>query len=169
MRKSKTIVIATAITMFLSATAAFADTTSSNIVETPKFSQTQSDESHGWAKSDLVSLVTSRTLTQVQENAIQSALLEPPKFGEAESILKRGANDGFKTVPVGLVTSVLTQAQEDAIQSAILTPPKVSVGIGILKRGDSGRFKTVPVGLVKAETLTQPQESAIQNAITTAK
>ena len=138
MRKSKSIVIATAITMLLSATTAFADTTSSNIVQIPKFSQTQSGEVHGWPKSDLVSLVTSRTLTQAQKDAIQSAILTP----------------------------TLTQAQEDAIQSAILTPPKVSVAKGILKRGDNGGFKTVPVGLVTSGTLTQAQEGAIQGAIT---
>ena len=42
MKKTKTIVIATAIATLLSATAAFADTTSSNTVQTPKVSQTQS-------------------------------------------------------------------------------------------------------------------------------
>jgi hypothetical protein len=167
MRKSKSIVIATAITMLLSATAAFADTTSSNIVQAPKFSQTQSGEVHGWLKSDLVSLVTSRTLTQTQKNAIQIAIQTPTKVGAVEVKLKRGDNGGFKTVPVGLVTSgTLTQAQEDAIQSAILTPPKVSVAKGILKRGDKGGFKTVPVGLVTSGTLTQAQEGAIQGAIT---
>ena len=120
MRKSKSIVIATAITMLLSATAAFADTTSSNIVQAPNFSQTQSGEVHGWPKSDLVSLVTSRTLTQAQEDAIQSAILTPPKVSVAKGILKRGDNGGFKTVPIGLVTSgTLNQAQEGAIQGAI--------------------------------------------------
>lgn len=169
MRKS-IIVIATAITMLLSATAAFADSTSSNIVQAPKFSQTQSGEVDGWPRGYLVSLLTSRTLTQAQEDAIQSAILTPPKVGAAEGKLKRGGNGGFKIVPVGLIAlGTLTQAQEDTIQSAILTPPKVSVAIGILKRGDNGGFKTVPVGLVKAATLTQTQESAIQNAITTAK
>ena len=147
--KSRLIVIATAITMLLSATAAFADTTSSNIVQAPKFSQTQSDVVHGWPKSDLVCLVTSRTLTQAQKDAIQIAILTPPKVGAAEV--------------------KLTQAQEDAIQSAILTPPKVGVAKGKLKRGDNGGFKTVSIGLVKARTLTQTQEGAIQCVITRAK
>ena len=120
MRKSKSIVIATAITMFISAIAAFADTTSSNIVQAVRFSKTQSVEAHGWPKSDLVNLVTSRTLTQAQEDAIQSAILSPPKVSVAKGILKRGDNGGFKTVPVGLVTSgTLIQAQKGAIQGAI--------------------------------------------------
>jgi hypothetical protein len=122
LRKSKTIVIATAITILLSATAAFADTTSSNIVQAPKFSKTQSGEAQGWLKSYLVSLVTSGTLTQAQEDAIQSAILTPPKVGVAKGKLKRGDNGGFKTVPVGLVKAeTLTQTQEGAIQSAITT------------------------------------------------
>ena len=168
--KSRLIVIATAITMLLSATTAFADTASSNIEQAPKFSQTQSVEARGWPKSHLLSQVTSGTLTQVQENAIQSAILTPPKVGAAEGKLMRGNNGGSKTIPVGLVTSrQLTQAQEDAIQSAILTPPKVGVAKGKLKRGDNGGFKTVSIGLVKARTLTQTQEGAIQCVITRAK
>ena len=120
MRKSKTIVIATAITMLLSATAAFADTTSSNIVQTPRFSQTQSAEARGWPNSYLISLLTSSTLTQAQKNAIQCAILTPPKVSLAKGILKRRDNGEFKTVQVGLVKSeTLTQTQESAIQSAI--------------------------------------------------
>ena len=162
MRKSKTIVIATVITILLSATAAFPDTTSSNIGQDPKFSQIQSGEAHGWTKSYLVSLAK---LTQAQEDAIQSAILMPPKVGASEGNSKREDNGGSKTI--GLVTSrTLTQAQEDAIQSAILTPPKSGVAKGKLKRGDNGGFKTVLVGLVKAETLTQTQESTIQGSIT---
>ena len=78
MRKTKTIVIATAITTLLSATAVFADTTSSNTVQqAPMFSLTHLGEhlgeAHDWLKSRLDSigfksrldsLVTSGTLTQ---------------------------------------------------------------------------------------------------------
>ena len=43
-KNTKTIVIAAAITILLSGTAAFAYTTSNNTVQAPKFVQTQSDE-----------------------------------------------------------------------------------------------------------------------------
>lgn len=120
-RTFKGIVIATAITMFLSAIAASADTRSSNIVQqAPKFSQTQPSEAHVWPKSYLFSLATSGTLTQAQEDAIQSAILNPPKVSVAKGKLKRGDRGGFKTVSVGLVKAeTLTQTQEGTIQGAI--------------------------------------------------
>ena len=112
--KTKTIVIATVITTLLSATAAFADnTTSSNTVQAPKFSQTHSCEAHGWFKSRLDSLVKAGTLTQAQEVAIQSAITT------AKGEFKRGDNGGFKTVLDRLVKAgTITQAQEDAIQGS---------------------------------------------------
>lgn len=102
-RKTKTIVIATAITTLLSATAAYAATTTSNTVQAPKLSQTQSAEAHGGFKSHLDSLVTSGTLTQAQEDAIQSAIPTAPMAGTAIGDFKRGGNGEFKTVLDGLV------------------------------------------------------------------
>ena len=72
--KTNTIVIVTAIATLLSATAAFANTTSNNTVQTPKFSQKQSGETNCWFKIRLDSLVKDGTIIKAQEDAIQSAV-----------------------------------------------------------------------------------------------
>jgi len=130
MRKTKTIVIATAITTLLSATAVFADTTSSNTVQqAPMFSLTHLGEhlgeAHDWLKSRLDSigfksrldsLVTSGTLTQAQEDAIQSAITTATEAGTATVEFKSRDYSGFNTVLDSLVKEgVITQVQKDAI------------------------------------------------------
>ena len=118
MRKKNinTIVIATAITTLLSATATFADKTKLNTAQAPKFSQTQSGEIYGFPKNHLVSVINSGILTQAQKNALQAAILTDPKASSARGKLKRDEHGGFKTVLVGLVkAATLTQSQEGAI------------------------------------------------------
>jgi len=118
--KTKTIVIATAITL-LTATAAFADTTSSNTIQAPNFSQTQSGEASGWFKSYLDSLVKDGAITQVQEAAIKSAITIANEDAVANGDFKSVDNGGSKYVLDGLVTDgTITHAQEIAIQSANL-------------------------------------------------
>jgi len=164
--KIKLISITTAMTILLSATAVFADTTSSYTVQDPKFSQTQSAEINCLFKSQLDGLVTSGTLNQTQEDVVQSASLTASKGGATKDNFKGGDNVEFNTVLDDLVKSgTITQNQENAIQNAILISPKVSAAKGKLKRGDNGGFKTVLIGLVKADTLTQTQVGVIQNAI----
>ena len=69
--KTKTIVIATALATLLSATAVLANTTTSNTVETPKFSQTQSFEAHGWVKSSLDSIFLVLGNNSVRNQTVQ--------------------------------------------------------------------------------------------------
>jgi len=120
MKKTKTIAIATAMLTLLSTSAAFAATTSSSSVQTPRFSQKQSREvSNGGFnrgpkdglknedhfKNDLAALVTAGTMTQDQADAITSAISSAEK-----------GPDGMKTALDALVTAgTITQAQEDAI------------------------------------------------------
>lgn len=114
--KIKTIVIATTLTTLLSATAVFADTTSSNAVQVPKFSQTHSCEDKQSFKSCLDSLVKAGTITQMQEVAIQSTLPTAKEAGAAKGELK--------AVLDALVNAgTITRVQEDAIQS-LITPAK---------------------------------------------
>ena len=128
--KTKTIVLATAITTLLSATAVFAGTTSSNTVQAPSFSLTHSYKVNGWFKSCLDSLVTSGALTQAQEDAIQSTISATPNVGAAKEHYWRGDNGEFKTILDGQVKAgTITKAQKFAIQEAINT------AIGNYKRG----------------------------------
>jgi len=114
--KMRTIMIATALTSLLSATAVFADTTSSNTVQVPIFSQTHSGEDHGSFKSCLDRLVKAGSITQTQEVAIQSALPTAKEAGAAKGELK--------AVLDALVNAgTITRVQEDAIQS-LITPAK---------------------------------------------
>jgi hypothetical protein len=70
-------------------------------------------------------LVALGTLTQAQEDSIQSALAAAPQNGSANGGYKRGDNSGYKTVMDGLVTAgTITQAQEDAIQNGLKKWPK---------------------------------------------
>ena len=139
MRNTKTIAIATAIaTTLLSASATFADTKSSNIVQAPKFVQTRSGEVQGLPKNHLISLMNSGTLTQAQENALQSAILSDPKVSAAKGRLKRGDNGGFKTVQVGLVKAgTLTQPQEGASPGRSAQLKEARTANGNLKREDN--------------------------------
>ena len=106
MKRTKSIAIVAAMTTLLSATAVYANTTSSSAVQIPKFSHSQSGPAHGGPKADLDSLVTAGTITQDQADAIQSAL-KPGKPADHTSIWE------------GLVTAgTITQAQADAIKSA---------------------------------------------------
>jgi len=143
-------VIVAAITTLLSATCAFADTSiSSNNVQTPGFFHTQLAKVNGGFKSHLDSLVTAGTITQAQEDAVQTAMM--PKKGAFQ-----GHKNGFKTALDSLVTAgTITQAQEDAITTA-LTPKK-----GAFQKGQNGGFKTALDSLVTAGTITQAQETAI--------
>ena len=64
-------------------------------------------------KMDLDALVTAGTITQVQADAIQTAMT--PTWGA----FNKGPNDGFKTALDGIVTAgTITQAHEDAIQGS---------------------------------------------------
>ena len=118
--KTKTIVIATAITL-LTATAAFADTTSSNTIQASNFSQTQSGEASGWFKSYLDSLVKDGAITRAQETTIKIAITIAKEESTDNSDIKGGDNGGSKYVLDGLVTDgTITHAQEIAIQSANL-------------------------------------------------
>ena len=168
--KTKSIAIATALTTLLSASAVLADTTSSNTVETPKISQTQTCDAHGWFKSRLDSLVSSGTLTQAQEDAIQTKAPMVPKVNVDKGEFNRGHHDGqFVNVLDGLVKAgTITQAQADAIKGA-LTPAKGDNDATPTPPKEDGTtkvdVKTVLDGLVKADTITQVQADAIQSAI----
>ena len=110
--------LATAITL-LSATASFADTTSSNTVQAPKFSQTQSGEASGWFKSSLDSLVKDGAITQAQEAAIKSAIKIANEDAVANGDFNSVDNGGSQYVMDGLVKDgTITHTQEIAIQSA---------------------------------------------------
>lgn len=162
--KIRTIVIATAITL-LSGTVAFADTTSSNTVPAPKFSQTQSGEASGWFKSNLDSLVNDGAITQAQETTIKIAITIAKEENTDNSDVKGGDNGGFKTVLDGLVKNeTITQAQEAAIQSAITIANEDAVANGDFKSVDNGGSKYVLDGLVTDGTITHTQEIAIQSA-----
>lgn len=116
--KTKAIVIATAITTLLSATAAFADTTNSHTVQAPKFSQTQPGEAHDWFKNSIASLLNAGTLTEAQEVAIRGAISASPQLDLTKDDLKEGDN-AFKTFLDVLVKArTITQAQEVAIQGS---------------------------------------------------
>ena len=146
MKKMKTIVIATAIATLLSATAAFADTTSSNMAQTLGNPQTQSYGANGWFQSHLDSLVTAGTITQAQETAIEAAM------SSSTGNSHRGHNGGFLN---SLVTAgTITQAQETAIQTAMSMATKSKAGM-----------QTALDSLVTAGTITQAQETAIEAAM----
>ena len=162
--KTKTIVIATAITL-LSATVAFADTSSSNTVPAPKFSQAQSGEASGWFKSYLDSLVKDGAITQAQETTIKIAITIAKEESTDNSDIKSGDNGRFKTVLDGLVKKgIITQVQEAAIKSAITIANEDAVANGDFKSVDNGGSKYVLDGLVKDGTITHIQEIAIQSA-----
>ena len=117
--KIKSVVLIAAIATLLSTTAAFADTTSTNIVQTPGIPQTQSCGVNGWFQNHLDSLVTAGTITQAQETAIETAMTS------AKGNFNRGHNGGFKTALDSLVTAgTITQTQETAIQTAMSTATK---------------------------------------------
>ncbi|MDR3587257.1 MAG: hypothetical protein P4L59_18375 [Desulfosporosinus sp.] len=118
--KIKTIVITTAITL-LSVTAVFADTTSRNTVQAPKFPQTRSCEASGWLKSRLDSLVKDGAITLDQEDAIKIAITIANEDAVANGDFNGVDNGGSKYVLDGLVTDgTITHTQETAIQSANL-------------------------------------------------
>ena len=122
----------------LSASAVFAATTSNSTVSAPKFSQRQSGGVDGSFKSHLESLLTAGTITQAQEDAIQSALksIMPTHNGEVNE------HQGGLTA---LVTAgTITQAQADAITAAMETGTKGPDGV-----------KTALDALVTAGTITQ--------------
>ncbi|MDR3601913.1 MAG: hypothetical protein P4L49_15735 [Desulfosporosinus sp.] len=154
MRKTKQIAIATTILTLLSTSAVFAATTTSNTsVQAPKFSQTQSGRADGGFKSHLDSLLSAGTITQAQEDAIQTALTATKDDSQ------KGPNDGFKTALDTLVTAgTITQAQEDAIQTALTATKDDS------QKGPTDGLKTALDTLVTAGTITQAQEDAIQGS-----
>ncbi|MDR3542520.1 MAG: cell wall-binding repeat-containing protein [Desulfosporosinus sp.] len=111
----------------------------------------------GAIKTAMDGLVTAGTITQAQEDAVQSAV---------KSARQGGTQGGIKTVMDGLVAAgTLTQAQEDSIQSALAAAPQDGSANGGYKRGDNSGFKTVMDGLVTAGTITQAQEDAIQSGL----
>lgn len=118
--KIKIIVIATTLTL-LAATAVFADTTSSDMVQALKFSQIQSGEASGGFKSSFDSLVKDGVITQAQEAAIKSAITIANQDAAANGDFQSVDNGGSKYVLDSLVTDgTITQTQEIAIQSAKL-------------------------------------------------
>jgi hypothetical protein len=187
--KTKTIAIATALATLLSATAVLANTKTCNTVETPKFSQTQSFEAHGWVKSSLDSIVNSGTFTQSQEDAIKSAIILAKKEGITKGKFKKGHNGEFKTildnlVKNGTITQVqedsiksrlntfldvlvadgtITQVQEDAIKSVITSPSTK----GDFKKGHNGETKRILDNLVKNDTLTLAKQYSIISGFNT--
>ena len=160
--RTKAIVIATAITTLLSATAVYAATTSNSSVHAPKFSRTYAGAAKGGFKSHLDSLVTASTITQDQEATIQNAVTAAMKSGAGNGGIRKGPNNGFKTILDGLVTaSTITQDQEAAIQNAVTAAMKSGAGKGEFKKGPNNGFKTILDGLVTAGTITQAQETAV--------
>jgi len=118
--KTKTIVIATAITTLLWATAAFANTTSSNAVQTPEFSKTQSCQTHGSFKNRSDSLVKDGTITKAQEVAIQTAITIANQDAAANGDFNCIDNSGSQYVMDSLVKDgTITKAQEIAIQGSL--------------------------------------------------
>jgi len=118
--KTKTIVIATALTTLLSVTTAFADTTISNTVQAPKFSKTQSWQTHGSFKNHSYSLVKDGTITKAQEVAIQNSITIANQDAAANGDFKCVDNGGSKYVMDGLVKDgTITKAQEITIQKFI--------------------------------------------------
>ena len=114
--KIKTIVMATALTTLLSATAAFADTTSSKSVPDPKFSQPQSSMISGWFNNRLDSLVKDDAITLAQRTAIRSAITIANEDAVANGDYKSVDNRGSKYVLDGLVKDgTITLAQEVTI------------------------------------------------------
>lgn len=147
MKKTKSIAIVAAMTTLLSATAVYANTTSSSAVQIPKFSHSQSGPAHGGSKADLNSLVTAGTITQAQADAVQSAL-KPAKLAEPSN---------HTSIWASLVTAgTITQAQADAIKSA----QEAAKPAGPAKIWE---------GLVTAGTITQAQADAILGTITNRK
>ena len=126
MKRTKTIAITTAILTLLSASAVFAASTNNSTVSIPKSSQTQSGRVDGGYKSHLDSLLAAGTITQVQEDAIQAALVTAGTITQVQSdaitaALKTAVKgpDGDKAALDALVTAgTITQAQEDAIQGS---------------------------------------------------
>ena len=111
--------IATALTALLSATSAFADTTSGNSVQAPKFSQTQSGEASGWFKSRLDSLVKNGSIIHAQEFAIKSSITNANEDAVANGDFKSVDNGGSKYVLDGLVKDgTITHTQEAAIRGS---------------------------------------------------
>ena len=152
-RNASKIAIATAMVTLLSASAVFANTTSNSSEQTPKSAQSQSGGVNGGFKSHLDSLLTAGTITQAQEDAIQTAITA------AKGDSDKGPKEGLKTALDSLVTAgTITQVQEDAIQTAI-TPTK-----GDSDKGHNDGFKTALDSLVTAGTITQVQEDAIQGS-----
>ncbi|SPF44286.1 putative Cell wall-binding protein [Candidatus Desulfosporosinus infrequens] len=108
-------------------------------------------------KTALDRLVTTDTMTQAQEDAIQSGI---------KSASQGGTQSEFNSIMDGQVASgTLTQAQEDSIQSALAATLQVGSTKGRNKKGDHRRYKTIMDGLVTAGTITQTQEDAIQNGL----
>jgi len=167
--KTNTIVIVTAIATLLSATAAFANTTSNNTVQAPKFSQTQSGETNCWFKSRLDSLVKDGTITKAKEDVIQSAVTIANENAIANGSFQN-VNSGFKTVMDGLVKDgTIIKAQEDAIQSAVTIANQDAAANGDFQSVDNCGSKYVMDSLVIDGTITKAQEIAIQSAVTIAK
>ena len=111
----------------------------------------------GAIKTAMDRLVAASTITQAQEDGIQSAV---------RGVRQGGTHGELKVVMDGLVASgTLTQAQEDSIQSAFAAVPQNGSANGGTKRGDSSGFKTILEGLVTAGTITEAQEDTIQSGL----
>ena len=160
--KTKTIVIATAITTLLSATAVYAATTNNGSVHVPMFSRTHTGAAKDGFINHLDSLVTAGTITSDQETAIQNAISTEMKTGIAKGEFKQGMAKGFKTALDGLVTGgTITSDQETAIEAAVTKYRKTGMAKGEFKQGPANKFKTALDTLVKNGTITQDQEDTI--------